>query len=479
MEPRSRSFHRNSEKALANPTLQAALARTTGKFLGHRAAAIASFPEFEATREQGSRIKGETLDRLDEHLARFIEEAESRGAAVHVAREEAEAGEIAARIAREEGISLAVKSKSMAAEEVDLTGALEGSGVDVVESDLGEFIIQLAGEAPSHLIAPAVHKTREEVSRLFQEKLGEPYIEQIPELVAIARRRLREKFLTAGMGITGANFLCADSGSVVLVTNEGNGRMGTILPRVHLVVAGIEKVIPRMADLPVFLRLLPRSATGQVLSTYVSVLTGVRRPEDPEGPERMHILLLDNGRTGILQGKYREILKCIRCGACLNICPVYQSVGGHAYGWVYSGPMGSVLTPLLAGMAEGAPLPNASTLCGACAEVCPVKIPLPKMLLELRGDERNQGLKTPAEVLGMKAYAVVMSRSGILEALERIGGVLSKLFFEQGTIPWLPFPLSGWTDRRDFPALSPQPFRKLWKKQRGIRPWKRRTGNPN
>ncbi|MBI5419201.1 MAG: iron-sulfur cluster-binding protein [Deltaproteobacteria bacterium] len=473
MEPRSRSFHRNSEKALANPALQSAISRTTGKFLGQRADAIAEFPGFEAARDEGSRIKGEALDHLDRHLARFIAEAEKRGAVVHVARDDAEAREIAAGIATREGIALAVKSKSMAAEEVDLNTALEGAGVEVVESDLGEFIIQLAGEPPSHIIAPAVHKTREEVSRLFQEKLGEPYTDQIPELVRIARRRLREKFLSAGMGISGANFLCADTGSVVLVTNEGNGRMGTILPRVHLVVAGIEKVIPALSDLPVFLRLLPRSATGQVISTYVSVLTGVKRPEDAEGPEKLHILLVDNGRTGILQGKYREILKCIRCGACLNICPVYQSVGGHAYGWVYPGPMGSVLTPLQTGLSQGAPLANASTLCGACADVCPVKIPLPDMLLELRGDEREQGLKAPAELLGVKAYAAVMRRAGILEALERIAGVLSQLFFKEGKVPWLPFKLSGWTDRRDFPAPSPQPFRKLWKKQRGIRPWNR------
>jgi L-lactate dehydrogenase complex protein LldF len=473
MEPRSRSFYRNSEKALADAPLQAAISRTTGKFVGARAASIEAFPGFEAARSEGSRIRKETLDRLDRHLALFMAEAEKRGAVVHVARDAAEAREIAVDIAGQEGIALAVKSKSMIAEEVDLTGALESAGVEVVESDLGEFIIQLAGEPPSHLIAPAVHKTREQVSRLFEQKLGEPYTENIPELVRIARKHLRAKFLSAGMGISGANFLCADTGSIVLVTNEGNGRMGTILPRVHLAVASIEKVIPSLADVAVFLRLLPRSATGQAISTYVSVLTGTKRPGDPEGPEKLHILLVDNGRTAILQGKYRDILKCIRCGACLNICPVYQSVGGHAYGWTYPGPMGSVLTPLLAGLAEGAPLPSASTLCGACAEVCPVEIPLPRLLLELRADERDQGLKTPEEVLGMKGYAAAMSRAGILEALERVAGVLAGIFFKDGKVPWLPLKFSGWTDKRDFPAPAPQPFRRLWKKQRGIRPWNR------
>ncbi len=473
MEVRSRSFQRNSEKALADKTLSDALSRATERFLSHRAAAVAAFPGFEAARLAGSRIREETLSDLDVHIRRFIVEAEKRGTVVHAARDAAEAREIAVRIAKEEGISLAVKSKSMVAEEIDLAAALGKAGVEVAESDLGEFIVQLAGEPPSHLIAPAVHKTRDEISRLFQERLGEPYADKIPDLVGIVRRRMREKFLAAGMGISGANFLCADTGSVVLVTNEGNGRMGTILPRVHLVVAGIEKVIPRLGDLPVFLRLLPRSASGQVISTYVSILTGTARPGDAEGPSRLHILLVDGGRTGILRGKYREILKCIRCGACLNVCPVYQSVGGHAYGWVYTGPMGSVLTPLLAGMSEGAPLPNASTLCGACAEVCPVRIPLPEMLLDLRSDQRNRGAKTPAEVLGMKGYAAAMGRAGILEALERIVGVLSQLFFKDGKMAWLPFQLSRWTERRDFTAPAPQPFRNLWKKQRGIRPWSR------
>ncbi|MBI5576010.1 MAG: iron-sulfur cluster-binding protein [Deltaproteobacteria bacterium] len=473
MEPLSRFFFRRSEKALANADLQAAISRTTGKFVKARAEAAAAMPGFEAMRDEGSRIRKETLGRLDFHLARFIAEAERRGAVVHAARDEADAREISARIAKEEGVTLAVKSKSMTTEEIGLNQALKEAGVEVVESDLGDFIIQLAGETPSHIIAPAVHKTREQVSRLFEEKLGEPYTDRIPDLVAIARRRLREKFLAAGMGVSGANFLCADTGSAVIVTNEGNGRMGTILPRVHLVVAGIEKVIPRLADLPVLLRLLTRSATGQPISTYVSVLTGAKRPEDPEGPEKLHIVLVDNGRSGILQGKYRDILKCIRCGACLNICPVFQSVGGHAYGWVYSGPVGSVLTPLLAGLAEGGTLANASTLCGACAEVCPVKIPIPEMLLELRADEREAGMKDPAEVFGMKSYAAAMGRAGILEALERFIGVVSQLLYKKGKTPWLPFRFSGWTDRRDFPAPAPQPFRKLWKKQRGIRPWSR------
>ncbi len=469
MEPNARAFARNAQKALSDKGLQAALGRTTGRFVDARDASVASFPEFEATRERASAIKRDTLDHLDVHLARFVEEAEKRGAVVHVARGPEQAREIAARIAREEGVTLAVKSKSMVSEEISFNEAMREAGVEVVESDLGEFIIQLAGEPPSHIIAPAVHKSREEVSRLFQQKLGEAPTDSIPALVGMARRHLRGKFLAAGMGVSGANFLVADTGSIVLVTNEGNGRMGTILPRVHLAVAGIEKVIPRMADLPSFLRLLPRSATGQTLTSYVSILSGARREGDPEGPERLHILLLDCGRSAILEGKYREVLKCIRCGACLNICPVYQSVGGHAYGWVYSGPIGAVLTPLLVGLAEGAKLPDASTLCGACEEVCPMKIPLPDFLLELRADVRDQGLKAPGEIAGMKGFAAVMKRAGLLETVERVAGELSRFFTKGDPVSGLPYPLAGWTERRDFPAAARQPFRKLWKIRRGAR----------
>ena len=474
MEPRCHDFARNCERALADANLQAAIARTTDRFLGHRNAAVRSFPgDFEAAREDASRLKLSVLRDLDRHLARFMEEAERRGAVVHVARDAAEARDVAVRIARQEGVRLAVKSKSMATEEIALNEALTGAGVETVETDLGEFIIQLAGEPPSHLIAPAVHKTREEVAKLFAEKLGEPYTEGIPELVATARRRLREKFLSADLGISGANFLVAETGSIAIVSNEANARMATTLPRVHLAVASIEKVIPKLSDLPEMLRLLTRSATGQPVSSYVSVLTGVRRPGDAEGPSKLHVLLVDNGRSAILKGKYREILKCIRCGACLNVCPVYQSVGGHAYGWVYPGPMGSVLSPLLLGLREASPLPDASTLCGACADVCPVKIPLPDLLLELRADARAQGRRTPGEVLAMKAYASLMSRAGFLEAVERLGGVVSQLFWKDGKIPWLPFALSGWTGRRDFPAPAAQPFRKIWKRRKGIAPWNR------
>jgi L-lactate dehydrogenase complex protein LldF len=472
-DPRPHAFSRSAESALADPDLQAALSCAIPRLLERRRAAVAADPGFEEARDAASRIKAEVLDDLDLHLERFIAEAGKRGAKIHAARDGAQARDIAAGIAREEGITLAVKGKSTVAGEIGLNPALEAAGVSVVESDLGEYIVRLAGENPSHIVASAVHKTREQVARLFNVVLGEPYTEEIPALVGIARRRLREKFFAAGMGITGANFLCADTGSVAIVTNGGNGRIAATLPRVHLVIASIDKVIPRLADLPLFLRLLARSATGQPLSSYVSVLTGPRRPGDAEGPEKLHIVLVDNGRSAILQGKYRDILACIRCGACLNVCPVYRSIGGHAYGWVYPGPMGSVLSPLLLGLPDAAPLPDASTLCGACAEVCPVRIPLPDMLLALRSDARAQGLRTPGEVLGSKLYAGAMARAGVLEALQRIAGIVSQLLWRNKAIGWLPWPFSGWTARRDFPAPAPQPFRRLWKKQRGIGPWNR------
>lgn len=469
MEPDSRAFERNAQKALSDKELQAALANAIRRSCSRRAAAVASFPGFEAARERASGIRRETLSRLEEHLSRFIVEAERRGTVVHVARNAAQAREIAARIAKDEGVTLAVRSKSTAAEEISLHDALREAGVEEVETSLGGYVARLAGEPPSHLLSSAFHMTREAVSRVFERKLGEPPAGGAADLAAIARKRLEGSFSAAGMGVSGANFLVAETGSVVLLSNDGNARAGAILPRVHLVVAGIEKVIPRMADLPVFLRLLSRSAVGQPLPSYVSILTGPRREGDAEGPRRMHILLIDCGRSAILEGKYRDALKCVRCGACLAACPVYGCVGGRPYGWVYPGPIGAVLTPLLSGLAESAALPDASTLCGACADACPVKVPLVDFLLELRSDTRFQGLKTPAEIAWAKGYAAIMKRAGVLEALERILGELSRLVSKGNPLSGMPYPFAGWTERRDFPAAARRPFRKLWKIRRGAR----------
>jgi L-lactate dehydrogenase complex protein LldF len=469
MEVDSRAFARNAQKALADKALQEALADAVRRAEGRRAAAVASFPGFGAARERASAIRRETLSRLDAHLSRFVDEAERRGAVVHVARDAARARAAVARIAREEGVSLAVRSKSTAAEEISLSDAFREAEVEETETDLGGYIARLAGEPPSHILSSAFHMTREGISRLFERTLGEPPAEGIPELSAIARKRLGESFSAAGMGVSGANFLVAETGSVVLLSNDGNARAGALLPRVHLVVAGIEKVVPGTADLPVLLRVLSRSASGQPLPSYVSILTGPRRDGDAEGPGRLHIVLIDNGRSAVLEGKYRDALKCIRCGACLAACPVYRFVGGRPYGWVYPGPIGSVLTPLLAGLAEAAPLPDACALCGACAEACPVKVPLPDLLLELRADVREQGLKTPVEILRAKAYASIMKRAGLLELLERLVGEISRLVSRGNPLGGMPYPFAGWTERRDFPAAARRPFRKLWKIRRGTR----------
>jgi L-lactate dehydrogenase complex protein LldF len=469
MEPDSRVFGRNALKALSDKELQAGLTAAVGRLRARRAAGIASFAGFEAARERASGLRRETLSRLGDHLARFIEEAEKRGTVVHVARDAAQAKGIAARIAREEGVSLAVRSKSTAAEEISLGDALREAGIGEEGTDLGGYVARLAGEPPSHILSSAFHMTREAVSRVFERKLGEPPAGDAAALSAIARKRLEGSFSRADLGVSGANFLVAETGSVVLLSNDGNARAGTLLPRVHLVVAGIEKVVPRTADLPVLLRLLSRSATGQPLPSYVSILTGPRREGDAEGPRRLHVLLIDCGRSAILEGKYRDALKCIRCGACLAACPVYGCVGGRPYGWVYPGPIGAVLTPLLAGLSEAAALPDASTLCGACADACPVKVPLTSFLLELRSDARLHGLKTPAEIAWAKGYASVMKRAGVLEALERILGELSRLVSKGHPLSGMPYPFAGWTERRDFPAFARRPFRKLWKIRRGAR----------
>jgi len=317
------------------------------------------------------------------------------------------------------------KSKSMVSEEIHLNPHLEAAGFEVVETDLGEYIIQLERETPSHIIVPAIHKNRQQVGQLFADRLGVPYSDDPQVLTKIARRTLREKFLAADAGISGANFALAESGSLVLFTNEGNGRMCTSLPPLHIAVLSIEKILPSLRELPTFIRLLPRSATGQTITSYVSVITGTRQEGEATGARQLHIVLVDNRRSEIVQGECREMLKCIRCGACMNVCPVYRTVGGHAYGWTYPGPMGLVLTNLLAGLQTSHPLVDASTLCGACVEVCPVKIPLVELILKLRRQRVQQGYAPPSLTLGMKAFGHVAASPALFGAGER----LARLFW--------------------------------------------------
>ena len=391
-------FREAARIAIEDVGLIRSVETATGRFRLGREAALAELPEADAMRDHFKQIRAATLSNLKNHLQTFEANARTAGVQVHFALDAEAACAIILDLARKRGATLAAKSKSMTTEEIHLNPALEAGGIRPVETDLGEWIVQLAGEAPAHIIAPAINKTKEQVADLFREESGDEILAEIPALTAQARRRLRETFLQAGIGISGGNMAVAETGSVVLVTNEGNGRMVTSLPPVHVAVLGIEKIVPTWAEAGVWLSLLARSATGQPLSIYTSIITGPKQDADIDGPEEVHVVFLDNGRSKLLGTKYEEVLQCIRCGACLNVCPVYRSAGGHAYRGEtgppspYSGPIGAVVTPLLFGLADHKQLPQASSLCGACLDVCPVRIDLPRMLVDLRRDSVEAGL---------------------------------------------------------------------------------------
>src|ERR1051325_9404432 len=408
----SETFDQNARAALGDVQLRGALRNATSLFGRRRLAAARSLDNWEDLRNQARAIKDDVLLHLDSYLEQFVANAERRGAQFHWARDAAEANAIICKLASERGARTIVKSKSMTTEETHLNNALEAADIQVVETDLGEYIIQLAEETPSHIIAPAIHKTKAQVAELFTAELGVPPTNDIAQLTQIARTTLRDRFAAADVGISGVNFGIAETGTIVIVENEGNIRLTTSLPRIHIAVMGIEKVLPRFADLDVFLKLLPRSGTGQRLTTYQSFITGTKRNASDEGPEELHILLLDNGRSRMLAHPVtRQSLACIRCGACLNACPVYQQVGGHAYGSVYPGPIGSVITPQLIGIEKAAQLPYASSLCGACREVCPVKIDIPRLLLHLRSEiSSKQPHGRRRERFAFKLWAMVMTR---------------------------------------------------------------------
>src|SRR5215813_626249 len=414
----SETFDENAKAALADSQLRGALRNATSLFGKRRLAAARSLSNWEDLRSQARAIKDDVLLHLDKYLEEFVQQAEKHGAKFHWARDAAEANAIICELAIERGALTIVKSKSMTTEETHLNDALEAADIQVVETDLGEYIIQLAEETPSHIIAPAIHKTKHQIAELFTQELGMPPTDDIARLTSTARATLRDRFAAADIGISGVNFGIAETGTILIVENEGNIRLTTSLPRLHIAVMGIEKVVPRFADVDVFLKLLPRSGTGQKLTTYQSFITGTKRALEDEGPEEVHILLLDNGRSRMLAHPVtRQSLACIRCGACLNACPVYQQIGGHAYGSVYPGPIGSVITPQLIGIEKAAQLPYASSLCGACREVCPVKIDIPRLLLHLRGEisakgEGKGGLK---ERLAFKFWAMIMMRPWLYE----------------------------------------------------------------
>src|SRR5580700_8674598 len=382
-------FDKKIHQTLADANLQLAIYTATGRLKDKRTESVAdaAMPDYQELRTQANSLKKHAIENLDYYLEEFERQVEAHGGKVVYCKDGTEVSDFVLGLAKERGVSLIVKSKSMTTEEVDLNERLEHHGLESVETDLGEYILQLAHERPYHIVAPALHMTRYQVADLFERELHIPQEVVIEKQTAIARAVLREKFLAADIGISGANFLVADSGAVVIVENEGNARLTTSAPRIHIAVAGIEKVIPRAQDLATFLKLLARSATGQLLSVYTSFLSGPRRAGEIDGPDEFYVVLLDNGRTKLLPSRSkRQTLYCIRCGACLNTCPVYRKIGGHSFPWIYSGPIGAIITPQFHGVTQDPWLPFASSLCGACAEVCPVKIEIPKLLLELRSD---------------------------------------------------------------------------------------------
>ncbi|WP_035299683.1 LutB/LldF family L-lactate oxidation iron-sulfur protein [Brevibacillus thermoruber] len=450
--------------ALRDQFLRNAVKFTTEKLRTGKQTAADELGNWEAWRERGREIRLHTIAHLDYYLSQFVANLRAAGGYVHFAADAREAVDITMRIARAKQAKSVVKSKSMVSEELHINQALEENGIEAVETDLGEYIIQLAGETPSHIIIPAIHKNKSQVAQLFSQVAGTSLPAETAILAGFARAKLREKFLAADIGMTGCNFAIAESGSIVLFSNEGNGRMVSTVPKTQITFMGMERIIPSWEDLEVMATLLPRSATGQKLTVYMSAITGPRRSEDGDGPEELHVIIIDNGRSRQLgDPEFQEVLNCIRCGACLNACPVYRHVGGHAYGWVYSGPIGAVLTPVLnEDRAKWGEVANASSLCGACYEACPVKIPLHDMLVYIRRRNVESGLTAPAERLGMKAFRLAASSHHAFRRTIRLGRIGQAALLRNGVIraKWGPF--KGWNAGRVLPGLAEQSFRERW-----------------
>ena len=465
------TFQRSARRALADTQLRTNLARATDTIRTKRAAAVGELDDWEELRAAGRAIKARTLRHLDHYLLQLEESVTRAGGVVHWAPDAETANRIVADVARSHGVGEIVKVKSITTDEIGLNRALAAAGIAATETDLAELIIQLAGESSSHILVPAVHKNRSEIKELFRDRLGATGLSDEPvEIAEAARVHLRRKFLAARMAVSGANFAVAETGSVLVVESEGNGRMCLTLPEVLVTVMGIEKVVPAWADLEVFLQLLPRSSTGERMNPYTSVWTGVH---EGDGPREFHLVFLDNGRTRALADPVgRDALHCIRCSACLNICPVYERTGGHAYNSVYPGPIGAIITPQLQDSKSADTLPYASTLCGACYEVCPVKIDIPKILIHLRGkavaktQDAGWRAKSGPEALGMKALAAVFSKRARYERAQKLARAGQWPLARRGAIARLPWPLSAWTQVRDAPAVPKQTFRRWWKENR-------------
>jgi L-lactate dehydrogenase complex protein LldF len=466
----SPQFKENAHRALEDAPLQKALNNLRTGFIERRALAAAELPEFEALRDSARDIKKHTLQHLDLYLKAYEKKVTEAGGHVHFCRTGAEANEAVLAICRRRGARMVTKGKSMISEEMGLNDALLAANITPVETDLGEYIIQLRGEIPSHIIAPAVHLNKEQVEadfrRVHTHLPAERVLTEPTQLLTEARAVLRERFLAADVGITGANFLIAETGTSIIVTNEGNGDLTQTLPKVHIVLASLEKLVPTLEDVSQLLRVLARSATGQDMSVYTTFSTGPRRRSDVDGPEEYHVILLDNGRSAMLGGEFEDMLRCIRCGACMNHCPIYHAVGGHAYGWVYPGPMGAVLTPSLIGVDKAGHLPNASTFCGRCEAVCPVRIPLPKMMRHWREREFERHLTPAAFRSGLRLWAFFAKRPGLYRFATRIGmAALALLGRKSGRFKSLPL-AGGWTNYRDFPAPEGPTFQARWAKER-------------
>ncbi len=459
-------FKSNARSALADTQLQEALSGLPTGLVAQRAAARSRLPEFEDLRDYGRDLRNHTLEHLDVYLERYEDQVRQAGGHVHWAKTPAEACDAILKICKDADARLVTKGKSMVSEEIGLNDKLEAEGLEVVETDLGEYILQIRHETPSHIIAPAIHLTQSQVEQDFRRehdhlakdrKLVEP-----AELVDEARQILREKFVNADVGITGANFLIAETGSSIIVTNEGNGDLTQSLAKTHIVITAIDKVVPTLDDASALLRLLARSATGQEFTSYTTFSTGPRRAGDPDGPENYHVVLLDNGRSELLGSEFREVLRCIRCGACMNHCPVYNAVGGHAYGWVYPGPIGAALNPGLIGIDEAGNLPNASTFCGRCESVCPMRIPLPKLMRQWREIEFEKGNPPLFVRMALRGWASMANWPWAYHLFARIMSRAMKLAAgRKGAFSWLPL-ATGWTKHRDFPAPQGKTFQDLW-----------------
>ena len=461
----------NTREALSDQKLQTNLAHVLGLTQHSRDEAVAAVENWEELRQYARDVKAHTLSKLADYLAGLEEKVVEQGGRVIWAQDSRQAVEFILDLAHRKGIRQVIKGKSMLCEEMHLNEALERARIHPVETDLGEYIIQLAGETPSHIIAPALHKSRGEIAQLFTEKVGMKPTQDVMEITATARRILRRHFLTSRMGITGVNFAVAETGTVVVVENEGNVRLAASMPEIHVAVMGIEKVIPRLIDLAVLLKVLTRSATGQKITTYIDLINGPRRNGEIDGPTEFYLVLVDNGRTQILEDRLlRQTLACIRCGACQNVCPVYQRLGGHAYGSTYQGPIGAILTPQLTSLANAPEHPYASSLCGACYEVCPVKIEIPHILLNLREriqvQKNRRAARFPLVKWAFEFWVWVMRSPYLYARLARLARLLGRCLQKDGKLR-MPFPpFNSWLQSRELPELPESSFRDHYLSQR-------------